>query len=99
MRSAITVFAIVGNSANSPRISPSTASTSDPVRDLHFLDAGNGWVIGDDGLILRVQNGGFGGFQGNTFEHLNGIHMLNNTTGWIVGDNGSIFRTRNSGSQ
>ncbi len=73
------------------------AATSDPVRDLHFIDAGNGWVIGDDGLILRVQNGGFGGFQGNTFEHLNGIHMLNGTTGWIAGDNGSIFRTRNSG--
>jgi uncharacterized protein (TIGR03437 family) len=74
------------------------AATSDPVRDLHFLNAGNGWVIGDDGLILRIQNGGFGGFQGSTFEHLNGIHMLNTTTGWIVGDNGSIFRTRNSGS-
>ena len=68
--------------------------------DLHFINNLEGWVVGNNGLILYTNNGGASwDVQVNpSFNHLRSVFFLNANEGWTVGDNGRILHTTNGGT-
>jgi hypothetical protein len=66
----------------------------------YFVDAHNGWAVGDGGTILATRNGGANWqpqFSG-TSQNLNGVYFADARTGWAVGAGGIILATRNGGA-
>jgi len=68
--------------------------------DLHFINSQEGWVVGNNALILHTNNGGTNwDVQSNpSFDHLRSVYFLNSNEGWAVGDNGAILHTTNGGA-
>lgn len=68
---------------------------------IHFCDSLNGFVVGNNGKILRSTNGGVNWTTQNTPStvRLTGIHMVNAFTGYICGNSGTILKTTNGGLQ
>ncbi|MCI0534996.1 MAG: choice-of-anchor D domain-containing protein [Verrucomicrobiales bacterium] len=75
------------------------------IEDIQFLDANNGWIVGQAGLFRRTTTGGTVSTAWTpqpafTSANLKRVHFISTATGWTVGDNGvtgSIFRTDNGG--
>ena len=74
--------------------------------DIDFVDAQNGWVVGDLGVILHTSSGGKekwkhqrGGprFHNSADAVLLGVDFISKHIGWAVGENGTILHTRNGG--
>ena len=65
---------------------------------IQFLDQNQGWVIGDNGIILHTSNGGktWTKQESNTTDHLMKIQFIDSECGWIAGT-GSILHTDNGG--
>jgi photosystem II stability/assembly factor-like uncharacterized protein len=68
------------------------------LRGVHFVDAFNGWVVGqkihhttDGGATWEVQPTAEQGFRDVIF--------VNATTGWVVGENGVILKTTTGGEE
>jgi hypothetical protein len=69
---------------------------------VHFVDANNGWVVGDDATVLYTKNGGINWNPGKisgTAENLNGVSFFDTNNGWIVGDNAAILCTVDGGKE
>ncbi len=86
---------------------PATAT----YHDVYFIDANNGFIVGEDGsgngVILRTTNGGnaFTDWVAPTVTGatLNGaplwnIFFLDSNNGWVVGEHGTIKYTSDSGA-
>jgi len=76
---------------------------SDWMRDIFFVDANNGWSVGDPGRIIRITNASSGSptftvQTSGTTQSINAIHMLDVSNGWTVGDSGTILKTTDSGT-
>ena len=76
-----------------------------PFLDMHFVDADNGWAVGNAALIRRITaaSSATPGFAFQTCTNclgatLNGIFMLDANTGWLVGNTGTIRATVNGGA-
>jgi photosystem II stability/assembly factor-like uncharacterized protein len=71
------------------------------LNDVVFVTTTEGWIVGDDGLILHTDDGGANWVTqvSGVASSLNAIHFVNDSTGWIVGDGGTILHTRNAGEQ
>lgn len=74
-------------------------ATDADLRDIYFLNKNLGWVVGDDGTILRTENGGEEWIQLNSgvHERLNSVFFIDDKTGWVVGRNGLLLSTHNGG--
>ena len=68
-------------------------------RDVFFLDAKHGWVIGEKGTILYTEDGGknWDTQNSSTEARLNKMQFLNKKQGWIVGNAGIFLQTANGG--
>ena len=68
-------------------------------RDVFFLDAKHGWIIGEKGTILYTSDGGTNWETQNssTTARLNKMQFKNKKQGWIVGDEGIFLHTENGG--
>ena len=68
-------------------------------RDVFFLDAKHGWVIGEKGTILYTADGGKNWETQNsgTEARLNKMQFIDKKRGWIVGDAGIFLKTEDSG--
>lgn len=68
--------------------------------DILFLDANNGWIIGDETEVAYTPNGGLDWysqeFPGD--NRLTSIDFINLTHGWAVGWGGYIYRTTQGNS-
>lgn len=74
-----------------------------------FADKNNGWVVGDNQIILHTSNGGLiWSHQESGLEPLNvmgvkkgldlfSVHFADNDYGWAVGFRGTIISTNNGG--
>lgn len=64
-----------------------------------FLDNQNGWVVGDNGLILKTTDCGESWQFSNspTSNKLRSVYFHNSDEGWIVGKNQTILHTTDSG--
>lgn len=68
-------------------------------RDVYFLNAKQGWVIGEKGTILHTSDSGKNWTmqESGTEVRLNKIQFANNKKGWIVGDEGVLLYTQDGG--
>lgn len=64
-----------------------------------FIDANNGWVIGDNGTILKTTNGGTEWTKqiSGTVNLLYDVSFPDLNNGWIVGNSGTILKTTDGG--
>ncbi len=76
-----------------------TSGTLNILEGVWFIDALNGWTVGNSGTTLFTINGGQSWSSINlTNEDLEDVAFLDHAIGLIVGDNGRIFRTTNGGT-
>jgi len=66
--------------------------------DILFLDADNGWIVGDRIPVMYTPNGGADWYEQSVPEEevdksLTAVDFVNSTHGWAVGWGGTIIRT------
>ena len=66
----------------------------------HFVDANNGWVVGNMGTILKTTSGGtsWSSNSNNLAETLYGIKFVDANKGFAVGSEGTMYKTTNGGT-
>ncbi len=70
------------------------------LRALAFVDARNGWAVGDQGTILHTTDAGLT-WTAQTPPAtvlLEGVHFTSPTEGWAVGDLGTLLHTPDAGA-
>src|SRR5207249_3586957 len=75
---------------------PFTPTATAPVlRGVHFVNAFEGWTVGDSGTILHTADGGLSWSSelSGTSQNLRGVDFVSPTQGWAVGDGGVILYT------
>ena len=71
------------------------------LNSVYFIDGSNGFVCGDNGVIMKSVNGGTVWTPSNTgvgSEKLNSIYFKDATNGVVVGNSGKVYITANGGS-
>jgi photosystem II stability/assembly factor-like uncharacterized protein len=70
-----------------------------PLASVSFVDADNGWAVGDQGAILHTANGGADWYEqsSGTSSDLLGVCFVDANTGWCVGRNGNVLHTADGG--
>lgn len=65
---------------------------------LHFLNADNGFAVGDFGTFIKTTNGGMN-WENVDISVTNSLFQIcfNNGTGWVVGKNGTIIKSIDNG--
>lgn len=61
--------------------------TDQNLRDVQFTDSLNGWIVGDEGMILKTSDGGLTWQQqvSNTLAQLNSVSFVDSLHGWAAG--------------
>jgi len=69
-------------------------------KDIYFVDANIGWIVGFDGYILKSINAGVDWTmqETNLFSWLESIYFIDTNNGWVVGQNGEILHTTDGGA-
>jgi len=64
-----------------------TSGTSVTLKDAHFIDGDRGWVVGDNGTILRTTNGGqtWAALNSGTTTDLFKVEFIDQNNGWALG--------------
>ncbi len=67
---------------------------------IKFIDANNGWCVGEGGNILRTTNAGqtWSLLTPNIGSELLDLHFVNQNLGFVVGVNGTVKKTTNGGT-
>jgi len=75
------------------------SGTTSYLEDVFFVNESTGWVVGEDGLILKTTNGGinWNAQTSGITVTLECIRFLDVTTGFAVSRSGNIIKTTNSG--
>jgi photosystem II stability/assembly factor-like uncharacterized protein len=71
------------------------------LQEVHFDPAsGNGWVVGNDGVILSTTDKGATWEQQDSGETaiLYSVHFVDGSDGWVVGDGGLVLHTEDGGA-
>ena len=65
-----------------------------------FIDIDNGWVVGEDGIILKTNDGGSNFFsqKKGTEEILTSVFFTSINNGWTIGTGRTILKTVNGGT-
>lgn len=68
--------------------------------DVFFVDAGNGWVVGNFGMIIHTNDAGatWSVQESGTKLPLRGISFVDPMNGWAVGHNSLILHTTDGGA-
>lgn len=77
------------------------SGTSSFLRDIEFLNRNTGWIVGDDGVILKTNNAGINwSFITNPAvgKPLFGIHIVDSNVCYVVGWFETIIKTTNAGA-
>jgi photosystem II stability/assembly factor-like uncharacterized protein len=63
-------------------------------QDIQFLDANNGWIAGNSGILGYTYNGGgiWNFIESGSAASLRGISFVDPERGWLVGDYGTILK-------
>src|SRR5439155_24425794 len=69
------------------------------LRDVQFIDASNGWAVGEYGPVLHTPNGGLSWYEQEfaRTDNILTISMISADEGWAAGDNGVILHTTDGG--
>ncbi|HGJ66467.1 TPA: hypothetical protein ENS27_13980, partial [bacterium] len=69
------------------------------LRDVFFVNEQNGWIVGDQGMIIHTDNGGSWNEQESGISStLNAVYFINQNEGWVIGNYGVILHTTNAGN-
>lgn len=70
------------------------------LNDIFFVDSFDGWIVGNDGIILHTTDGGYSwdDYDSGTNVQLNTIFFSTAQNGWIVGNAGIILHTADAGT-
>lgn len=73
--------------------------SSSTLKSISFSSVEDGWVISQDGIMYKTDDGGASWVQKATFNGLtmNDIEFTSEATGWIIGDNGVLLHTSDGG--
>ncbi|MEP7341823.1 MAG: YCF48-related protein, partial [Acidobacteriota bacterium] len=76
-----------------------TSGTTQQLNAIFMVNASNGWVVGNGGVILTTTNGGAAWTlqTSGTAANLRDVHFVDASRGWAVGDGGVILTTGNGG--
>lgn len=77
-----------------------TSGTTKNFNEIFFPVSDTGYVVGENGIILRTFNGGtsWTSLNPGTTAELNDVFFLNSHTGFIVGDSGFFASTNDCGN-
>jgi len=77
-----------------------TFSTGSVMNDAYFTTQLNGWMCGNNGVVLKTTNGGTNWTSQTTgvSDSLLSIYFQNGNLGWACGTNGRIIATTNGGT-
>ncbi|MBN2173455.1 MAG: T9SS type A sorting domain-containing protein [Bacteroidales bacterium] len=67
--------------------------TDDNLMDVFYTSVENGYVVGENGTILRYTMNGWLEQDSQSNEDLHGVSFISDTTGWVVGTGGTILYT------
>ncbi len=94
---AIVVFSVMPLSAQWV----SRDYTDKRLRAVQFFNTGDGYIVGENGLMLKLSNWGkdFEEITNLPFmpEHLSDLCFVNQDYGWVVGAEGAVFKTEDGG--
>lgn len=69
----------------------------DVIKDFHFINADNGYLVGDDGLIFKTQDGGTNWEKLNIpYENYEIVEFITKDIGYVVADR-IIYKTTDGG--
>jgi len=73
--------------------------TGNSLSDVVFVDASNGWAVGDSGTITHTTDGGgtWTVQASGTMLRLNDVAFVDANNGWVVGECGAIAHTTDGG--
>lgn len=77
------------------------SNTGVDLYDVVFVDANNGYAVGNDGVVVKTTNGGttWTVITGGTLDTFNAVSFTpDGQVGVAVGDNGRVVRTVNGGA-
>lgn len=76
------------------------SNTTANLNGVWFVDSLNGWVCGDNGIILNTTNGGENWLMQTSTVNLKlkDVFFRDLQQGWIAGDSGTVLHTVNGGS-
>jgi len=103
----ILVLCVCTNSAigwdqgsSTKEVTISAVSSSMVVRQMFFLDTATGWVVGNQGIIVKTTSGGTNWIQENpsTQNNIYYVFFVNKNLGWISGQSGMIEKTTDGGN-
>lgn len=79
---------------------PQGSGTTNKLSFVHFIDAQNGWAVGDNGTICQSSNGGnnWEPQSSGTTNSLLSVYFNDAQNGWAVGVVGTTLSTTNGGS-
>src|SRR5690606_21463134 len=66
---------------------------------VHFIDSLNGWICGNNGVIIHTKDGGLNWAlqESGINSNLRKIRFADLQNGWAIGDSGKILNTTNGG--
>ncbi len=79
------------------------SGTTENLRSVSFVDVNTGWVVGDNGILIKTTDGGKTWNKQNSGSDgfLKSVYFINSNTGWVVGGGehgGFILKTTDGGS-
>jgi len=77
------------------------SGTNKKLNSVAFIDSATGYVVGNDGIILKTDNGGvsWSALNSGTSNSLLSVCFPDPYTGFVVGSNGTILKTTNAGAE
>jgi photosystem II stability/assembly factor-like uncharacterized protein len=97
MKKSIILFLLAINSVLfAHEWNPYEINTDKNLNDVFFLSENLGWIVGDDGVIFKLENEQWVQIEQDiTSENLNSVFFVNDSIGWVVGNNGIILKYEN----
>jgi len=67
---------------------------------MQFVDEDTGWIVGDNGLILKTTDGGLNWLlqESKVAVDLTDVYFVDVQTGWVTADQGALLQTTDGGA-
>jgi photosystem II stability/assembly factor-like uncharacterized protein len=77
------------------------SGTKNKLNSVSFTDSTTGYIVGNEGIILKTENGGgtWSPLNSGTSNSLLSVCFSDPATGYVVGSNGTILKTVNAGEE
>jgi photosystem II stability/assembly factor-like uncharacterized protein len=96
----IILFALFMASGARAQWVPLNSGTGVSLLSVYFTDVNTGYVVGENGTILKTIDGGsnWNAQNSGTANMLNSVYFPDDSIGYAVGDSGTILKTTDGGS-